>query len=214
MMQSEENGQVVKKRTSLFWTKNLIVSLIPEEIMLLVYEKNIVHLVFLLISKSFSSSFSFSVIGRSISLHSSCSILESDNIGKKLSQNFRILYLYWQSSAYHSIDFVDCQTNICSLEACREQGGDQRLETCTFREILPSWSIKKYKAAKTMTQLLANKTKEFTSYILTHVWQLCQKCRTPTFVRLPSGRLKEPLMMHQPWSEGMRASPQIFGNQR
>ena len=62
--------------------------------MLLVYEKNIVHLVFLLISKSFSSSFSFSVIGRSISLHSSCSILESDNIGKKLSQNFRILYLY------------------------------------------------------------------------------------------------------------------------
>ena len=64
------------RHTSLFWTKNLIVSLIPEEIMLLVYEKKIVHLVFLRISRSFNSSFSFSVIGLSISLHSSYGSME------------------------------------------------------------------------------------------------------------------------------------------
>jgi hypothetical protein len=39
--------------------------------MLLVYEKKMVHFVFLRISRSLSSSFSFSVIGLSISLHSS-----------------------------------------------------------------------------------------------------------------------------------------------
>lgn len=58
----------------------MIVSLIPDEIMLLVYERKIVHFVFLRMSRSLSNSFSFSVIGLSMSLHSSYKIMKDRTI--------------------------------------------------------------------------------------------------------------------------------------
>lgn len=53
----------------LFLTRNLIVSRIPQLIMLLVYEMKIVHFLLLLDSKECKSSGSFSLIGRSLNRH-------------------------------------------------------------------------------------------------------------------------------------------------